>query len=286
MREGPMIELSFDQFEWQRPARRKQGFSWEGDQRRLVGVPGAAFVGYRPSVALFRDFADLDGTAEAVLGFANRYGRLGPANDHTMDYLDSWRDRSGEMRQLVTLGDALSGGDGKKIRDALGTLTKEDLRVVAERRNTPGARVTPLGITAGEYAHAALARIGYVLLTRRGFFENLTLEGDWGPKAVVQARFRHDHLWGFMLFQFGMSLIDGRRFRRCEGCGKWFPLAPSVNRADRTTCSGSCRFQQYRRRRLRAVELYDAGKTVKQIAKELGSEVETVKGWVTGRKEK
>jgi hypothetical protein len=282
-----MIELSFDRFEWQRPARRRQGFGWEGDgdQRRLVGVPGAAFVVYRPPVALFRNFADLDGTAEAVLEFANLYGRLGRANDHIVDYLDFWRDRSGLMRQLVTLSDALSGGE-KKIRDALGTLTKEDLRAVAERRNTPDARVAPLGITAGEYAHAALARIGYVLLTRRGFFENLTLEGDWDPKAGVRARFRHDHLWGFMLFQFGVSLIEGWCFRRCEGCGKWFRLAPSVNRADRTTCSDSCRFQQYRRRRLRAIELHDAGKTVKQIAKELGSAVKTVKGWVTGRKEK
>jgi hypothetical protein len=283
-----MIKLSFDRFEWQRPARRKQGFAWEGegDQRRLVGVPGAAFVGYEPSVALFRDFADLDGTAEAVLGFANRYGRLGRAKDHTMDYLDVWRDRSDQMRQLVTLGDALSGGDEKTNRDALGTLTEEELRAVAERRNKPGARGTPPGITAGEYAHVALARIGYVLLTRRGFFENLTLEGDWGPKGGVWARFRHDHLWGFLLFQFGMSLIEGRRFRRCEGCGKWFPLAPSVNRADRTTCSDSCRYQQYRRRRLRAIEMHDAGKTAKQIAKELGSEVNAVKGWVTGRKEK
>jgi hypothetical protein len=283
-----MIKLSFDTFEWQRPARRKQGFAWEGegDQRRLVDVPGAKFEGYEPPVALFRDFADLDGTAEAVLGFAARYGRLGPANDPAMTFLDSWRDLSGQMRRFVTLGDALSSGDEKKIRDALGTLTAEDFEAVAERRNTPGARVNPFSITAGEYAHAALARIGYVLLTRRGFFENLTLEGDWGPKAGVRARFRHDHLWGFMLFQYGMSLIGGRRFRRCEGCGKWFRLAPSVNRADRATCSDSCRFQQYRRRRLRAVELHDAGKTIKQIAKELGSAVNTVKGWVTGRKEK
>jgi hypothetical protein len=278
-----MIYFRFDAFRWQRPARRKQGFAWEGtgDERRLVRVAGAAFVDYDPPITLFRDFADLDGTAEAVLDFANRYGGLGQTKDHLMDYLASWRQHIAGIRELVQLAEALDSGDGRQIKTALGTITPEDKQAISERRQKPDAVVNTTSITTEEYAHAALARIGRVLLTRKGFFENLSLEGGWDQRTSrVQARFRHDHLIGFMRFQLGVSLIEGWSFRRCEGCGKWFRLAPGVNRADRTTCTPSCRFQQYRRRRRRAVELHQGGWTPKAIAAEIGSDVRKVKEWI------
>jgi hypothetical protein len=115
-------------------------------------------------------------------------------------------------------------------------------------------------------------------------FDRLTLEGGFNTKTkLVQARFEHDDLFGFMLFQFGLSLIEGRQFRQCGFCGQWFRLAPSTARADKATCSDSCRYQLYRRRRRRAIQLHDEGRTAKQISKALGSDVSTIKKWLQER---
>jgi hypothetical protein len=282
-----MVEFIFDEFTWRRPGGRKRGFAWEGDgdARRLVRVPEVAFVDYRPRPELFRDFADLDGSEGAVLRFANAYGRLGPETDPSMDYLGFWQGPIALMRESVGLADALDSGDGKKIKAALGDLTEEDLQAIAERRQTPVGRVSSLGITPGEFAHAALARLGRYLLARRVLFSHLSLAGDLDPRTGrVQARFGHEHLLGFMFFQFALSLIEGRKFRRCDGCGRWFRLAPGVGRADKTACSPSCRFQQYRRRRRRAVELHGAGWTPKRIAEEVGSTVAKVREWISSQR--
>jgi hypothetical protein len=59
-----------------------------------------------------------------------------------------------------------------------------------------------------------------------------------------------------------------------------------MNRANKLTCGNKCRQAAHRQRRQRAQELQEAGKTIKQIASELGSNVESVKRWLQKRKEK
>jgi DNA invertase Pin-like site-specific DNA recombinase len=56
-------------------------------------------------------------------------------------------------------------------------------------------------------------------------------------------------------------------------------LAPA-NRAERQPCSDPCRVPAYRARQEQARELASAGKTAREIAKELGSTVDTVKKWI------
>jgi hypothetical protein len=255
---------------WQRPAR-KPGFAWSGEH--LVRVPGAAFEDYEPDVALFRDFADLDGSPEGILDFANRYGRLGREGDN-LDWRSTWRAYIGLMRDLVAVTDALNRGDGKAIKAALGKVTAEEL---------PAAR------DAHEATRIALEWVGCVMLTRRASFENFELTGDLNPRAGrVWAEFRPAHLLGFMLFQFAVALFGGHQFRRCAHCDRWFELSPSPPRGrrerrgrdDRTTCSDSCRSLLYRGRRRRAVDLHGQGWPVRKIAAEVGSTVAMVKKWV------
>jgi uncharacterized protein YjcR len=50
--------------------------------------------------------------------------------------------------------------------------------------------------------------------------------------------------------------------------------------ADAQYCRGACRTKAYKQRKKEARRLYAAGKPLKMIAKELGTSVEVVKGWL------
>ncbi len=89
--------------------------------------------------------------------------------------------------------------------------------------------------------------------------------------------------------QFALSAADrdrGFHIGYCIRCGKRIEYAPGVNRADKTTCSDSCRSLLYRRRKKQAASMQAEGKTVKEIAEALGSDTNTVKGWIKGSRKK
>jgi hypothetical protein len=89
-----------------------------------------------------------------------------------------------------------------------------------------------------------------------------------------------------MCLQFALDVSGVPKYRRCPSCGRWFERTPRLNRADRRTCSAACRTQHYRERQKRARKLVSEGKSVEQVAEALGSDAETVKGWVRGTKRK
>jgi hypothetical protein len=274
-----MLQLMLDDFTWQRPASRKKGFRWEGpeDNRRLVHVPDAAFTSYRPQPGIFRDFADLEPTPQAVLAFANRCGALGQRIE--FETLTAWREGIQQMKQLVTLSDAVTVGDCKKISQALepflaapSLATAADIRPILQKQKRR-EKVSP-----NELAHAAVMRLFNAISP----LERLEAEGTWhSPSGNVALRLKHADLLGFMFFQLGHALLSGRRFRQCVACGKWSLLQPGVNRADRITCSAYCRLRLYRQRKARAVELHRRGWSPQKIAQEIGSDVSKIRQWLS-----
>jgi hypothetical protein len=74
------------------------------------------------------------------------------------------------------------------------------------------------------------------------------------------------------------------QYRSCKACGSWFELSPGVVRKSRLFCSDACKSMDYRDKQNQARQLYADKKTFRQIARELGSEVAVVKGWIRGRK--
>jgi hypothetical protein len=278
------LKLIFDDFTWQRPASRKKGFTWgegTGEDRCLVGVPGAAFQPYCPHAGIFRDFAGLKPTPEAVLTFANRYGALHQRPE--FNTLASWRQGIRHLNQLVTLSDAVTAGDCKQIARALEPFLAEpaladaaDIRPIRQKQKR-GASVSP-----DELAHAAVARLYQAIAPA----ERFQAQGSWrSMSGGVVVRLQYADLLDFMFAQLGHALIGGRRFRPCAACGKWFRLTPGVNRANRTTCSGYCRLRLHRQRRAKAEELGRRGWSPQRIAQEVGSEVSTVRQWLNRAKE-
>lgn len=75
--------------------------------------------------------------------------------------------------------------------------------------------------------------------------------------------------------------IDGEKsFLRCEFCGKAFTVTEE-KRADSAFCGNACRQRTYRARQKRARELHGGGASLRDIARELNSNITTIKGWVT-----
>jgi hypothetical protein len=277
MRAADMLTFGLEDFTWKRPAGRKKGFALEGsgDLIRFCSVPDVQLESYQPSKGLYREFACLSATPAAVLAFANRYGLLEQEycpteNDMSQVWVSDWLREIRGMKRMVALADAVSAGDLAAIRIALGQRIVD--RTFTERV------IDPKGLSANEVAELAVSQL-YIPLSFTSF--NFCPTATWNSRTLsVDIRWNYLNLNQFMSWQMYISLIKGRRFQQCKACEKWFQLSPGVNRADRATCSPSCRFTLYRRRKQHAFQLREVGWSIKRIAKEVGSTVDKVKQWL------
>jgi hypothetical protein len=95
-----------------------------------------------------------------------------------------------------------------------------------------------------------------------------------------------DSLIGAMWIQFALAVSESKKFIACEVCGEYIQVAPGVANSNRTLCSDACKAKAHRQRRAKALALAAAGMKPRQIAKEVGSKLETVQKWLQDRKEK
>ena len=85
-----------------------------------------------------------------------------------------------------------------------------------------------------------------------------------------------ESLWGALVLQFSESVAGGKsNLRRCPECDAWMG-----NRVDSEYCSVRCRARAYRKRQRDAKRLHAEGMTPAAIAKQLGSDTATVRGWL------
>jgi hypothetical protein len=273
-----MLQLICDDFTWQRPRSRTKGFRWEGtgEDPGLICVPGAILDSYQPHPGIFRDFASLEPTLEAVLPFANRYGTLCRRREFNTFVL--WRKGIEAMKQLVALSDAVTQSDWRQIPKALEPfLANRSLAGAADLRPIQDKQKRGKIVSRNEWADAAVMRLYHAIAPAHRFMG----EGFWNTlSGKVALRIKHADLLGFMHFQLGHALIGGRRFRQCTVCGKWVLLLPGINRKDRTTCSGYCRLKLHRWR-AKSQELHRAGWSPRKVARELALDVATVKQWLS-----
>ena len=87
-------------------------------------------------------------------------------------------------------------------------------------------------------------------------------------------------LLGALWFQFADAVAGLKDYRRCEVCNTPFEVSPDVNRISRSYCDNACRVKAYRDRRTKAVKMRKRGKTLREIEKETGSDIETIKEWL------
>jgi hypothetical protein len=120
-------------------------------------------------------------------------------------------------------------------------------------------------------------RVGYTFET------DLRLKLSWNAAARGgEVHAVPKNLFAALCLQFALALAGDKNYQRCASCGKWFELLPGVNRADRQTCSQTCRTRLYRQRKERALALHAQGQTARAIARELDANLDAVTKWIAG----
>jgi hypothetical protein len=237
----------------------------------LVERPDSEFVTYQPLVeetGLFLTFAETECTPDGVLKFANRYGRLGrgvepvSVDGEHIEPLTRWYGPMGQIANVWKLIEMARNGDEKAIAEW--------------SKNFPwraGTRsVSPL-------EHLYLFVASQLSLAMRGLVEPRIVYDESTPRPTP--KIVPVSLLGALYLQFGYAVGHNKNFQQCGYCKKFFELAPGLNRADRLSCSDSCRVLAYRLRKDHARRLAASGKTAREIAKELGSTTGIVRKWIS-----
>jgi hypothetical protein len=277
---------------------------------------------FKDEPGLFLTFVQTEATMEGVLGFANRFGSLGETSffefddepvlkedipSRYLESLDAWRLHILLMRHLAHLWqDAVEENQEELSRwitfkggKLVHRFPHPELPEMLLSRGVsiPGLNDNQLVLTENNTAAVKeLIRkkdvvLAALLLIEQGlgwYFDIrlvARLRLDWEQRRLVTTAFPQNLLHGMWL-QFMRAINGDRKYRICPTCKRWFELAPGLNRADRTTCSNSCRTRAYMQRQVQAVEMHAAGKTVEKIAQELGSGVATVSKWIRGKQER
>jgi predicted nucleic acid-binding Zn ribbon protein len=196
------------------------------------------------------------------------------------------------FRIFATLGANVGGAD-----DFFLPCTEDQLASMLEFCNAHGVySEDPTRIKIDAYYMNYAVEVSQRAKTRKSAADDLNSvieQMAWGPvrpkvfrtpHGAVDFQIHVEDLKTALWFQLAIAVARAKEFRACEVCGKPFEVSPEVNRKDRVTCSDACRSRAYRRRKARAIELRAGGKKLREIAKAVGSDMKTIKGWLQQEK--
>lgn len=200
---------------------------------------------------LFRDFSDLEGSPQSVIGFANQFGLL--RAELRQNVLDEWQGHIAALRAAREMSDALWELEAAKPRTERAARKRLGDAIVAVLNNAPFglagdiAREGISGSADRAFVERLFVRLGS-LICRYLIKPEIRLLVD-APTAAMAP---HD-LAGALWVQWIVEFQDGHNARRCAACGRWFRLGSKKyadgRRSDAKTCSPGCRQALSRKRR-------------------------------------
>lgn len=198
---------------------------------------------------LFMLFGELEPTREAIKAFADKYGLL-----HYWTYgLDALEHPSAHAKNNQLFWE-------KEI---------QQMREMVEAWQS--------GSKAGaEYVRKSIDTIGM----RPG------LQARCSPQGIPYFECIPSSLLHALRLQLLQAISDSLEFLRCGWCGMPFEKSPvrlgrdRRGRSDKLFCSDSCRVKAYLRRRETAVKLRNEGRKLREIAKEVKTDLGTLKKWL------
>ena len=200
------------------------------------------------------------------------------------DSFSDWQENIRALKTLVALWDAIGQRKVPAI-EKHARLTKRGNRqsiVLVDDEGPLGEPLTfapPSKLTLQAAAEYALIK---AIAGRINYSTSIDLFPPGSPhsrKLAVVPQSLRDAIW----LQFGLAVLEQKKFRSCEVCGRPFEVSPQVARTNRTLCSPACKARAHRQRRDQALKLADKGMTAKQIAKRVGSQLSTVEKWLAER---
>jgi hypothetical protein len=281
-------------FTWRRRVKGP-GFQWiwgQKGKRLLVGPPEENLQPYEPLVeetGLFLTFANLASSEKAFLRFANTYGRLGTYHVYQPELgepLEEWRMHHCRMRFLAKLrqrcnqaapklSEIVKWRDENEVEFRFPRVEATDFdelwRHGVLRRRLQNMKGLPLfqrpdlvGLARWFLCFAVDDWLQELQKNRNAIAPRMVLS-EGKPQLV----FSPSNLLGAMVYQLATALHGSWPFQECAYCRKFFRLAPGVNRANRRTCSNTCKQYLHNRRVANARQLHAQGRTAQQIAREL-----------------
>lgn len=270
---------------------------------------------YRPfakrHTGLFQVFAALEPDQDAVLSFANEYGMLGRPLSRPRDDLQVTT--SPEL-EAFAVRHGIDGILGERYLEVEGFDRSPDVDINHCWTGQIALMSGLLGLSERDMDPSKASTddlervLGPLTVAQRGTIERLRYDGtgtvltmqvnralgetcayalEWSPDR--QKPFRLDwtprSLLGALWLQVAYSLTQEKTFRVCArtGCDRPIEISrdPTTGaRADAKFCSDACRSRHYRERKRRARQLAGRGWSEARIAEKLGTETQTVLGWL------
>ncbi len=264
----------------------------------------AAMEPYEPlsrESGLFRIFAGLPIEPNPIRKFADAHGLIydlvhrfrfvhkGREYQAIGTPLPIWRQTILAVRHWVTIWDFVCADDArgllKYVEEFPHQLKRSDLQnpVIA----THMAHSDPiLNEPAKTRLRVAKERLRFGVWESE-LRENITVHLKYDEnRDTFGFRLRGEDLAVAIWAQFAMAVIDNKEYQCCKTCGKPFEVSPEVARTNREYCGTPCRLKAYRARQREAVRLKHRGKSLKEIASKLESDVKTVRGWIKKAEER
>jgi hypothetical protein len=234
----------------------------------------------RESPALFRTFADLEPTQEAVRRFADQYGMLGepvaevialplvggdPAAPVGVRFdiadgierqlaegerLDSWAAQIQTMVELVTLWDAVTRGTSSLAERIVWYEDRVEYRYGRGWSLIAATLIDPQifgRLRRGDLITPALMHLQKRVNERLAALATARLLWDH-DREHLRLYVTPRSLLGVLWLQFARAIDGARRYLTCAQCGGWMEVSPDVRRSDARYCSGTCRTRAHRMR--------------------------------------
>jgi hypothetical protein len=296
----------------------------EGDKVWQAKWAFRRYCPIKTNESLYRTLATVEPTPDGILDFARKYGRLGEGiemsgtlpdgSKATVEPLFEWQMVIVCFAEAVRLWDLAEGKDYKKLAKEISWRNGEvfyhskletydsiwkwwmDKDVSSEISDSVRLRVDSkhkvsshdgTAFKTGDLVEPAKCFVLDILNRYLSCATQSILIWDSKRKTErerVILRHYPKSLLGAIALQFATAILSGRTTRICPVCQRYYEVTAQASRNDRVTCSNRCRVRAYRDRQQRARELHAKGRTTKQIAKELGSDVDTIKNWIDKQK--
>jgi len=300
-------------YRWFETTRRRDTSPGTPPEWFLIDQPSArpsrSYELFHDAPAAFQAFGATPLDRDGILSFAERYGNL--SGRHTLELLDApgmhavwgvsweqWQQEIKAMRLATAAWSAIQAtreGDTDALRSIIRWTRPDRVEYFSPAIDDLPAGMVQKVIAAPDMYPERLAwlRPGDLLAPalqelHRDVNLRLDLETatrlEWhdnhaGLRVQLVPRGLHGGLW----LQLAHAIAANQVFRRCAQCGTWFAVHPGgrdTGRTSRQFCSESCRGRAYRGRIAEARRLATQGATPEAIAGALGSEAETVRGWL------
>ena len=287
----PEIQSYSDGRQWRLVAR-----GWKSDPRFKGGKYLCAEKTYRPLTdesGLFQEFARLEPEREAILKFANRYGRLWGQVLNWGEPLWAWEGNIALMRFHITIWEAVKLNDEQSLkrlfewRGQKGRASDDETFIfkqwIPARNCSRYVKYLSRFVYKDSRDHDDVTRAaqGYLSAAiEQMLFASVTPRMKFQPGQNFQLAMTLGNLQDVLWFQFAQAILGDRNFRDCEVCGRPFEIGPGIGNRQKVYCGSKCKMQAHRERVDKVRKLKARGMTVAQIAKATGLGRDQVKRYL------